>query len=90
MSFLRFYNTIALVSIEGGGVCDWLWPRHFTATLARPEPVYADTVQDDIYEAAANTAKLSINRRTIVGLASTHYIGYRRSKRLDLPSVLAY
>lgn len=60
MSFLRFYNTIALVSIEGGGVCDWLWPRHFTATLARPEPVYADTVQDHIYEAPANTAKLAL------------------------------
>ena len=62
---------------------------HFTAALFRSEPVYADTVQDDIYEAAANTAKLSINRRTNGGLASTHYIGYRRNKRLGLPSVLA-
>ena len=86
---MRFYKTIALVSIERGGVCDWLRPRYFTAALVRSEPVYADTVQDDIYEAAANTAQLSINRRTIGGLASTHYIGYRRSKRLGLPSVLA-
>ena len=76
-------------ALKGGRVCDWLWLRHFTAALVRSQPVYADTVQDDINEAAANTAKLSINRRTIGGLASTHYIGYRRSKRLGLPSVLA-
>ena len=86
---MRFYKTIALVSIERGGVCDWLRPRYFTAALVRSEPVYADTVQDDIYEAAANKAKLSINRRTFGGLAFTHYIGCKSSKRLGLPPVLA-
>ena len=73
---MRFYKTIALVSIERGGVCDWLRPRYFTAALVRSEPVYADTVQDDIYEAAANTTQLGTNRGACDRLASTHYIGY--------------